>query len=63
MGRKKMIRTAEDVGIAQFQRFVDECVSDKTTDFDDTIRKKTNYDCLISAPVRQLIDQHLWWPV
>ena len=36
----KTIRTANDVGIAQYQRFVNERVSDKTTDFNNTIRKK-----------------------
>ena len=35
----KTIRTANDVGIAQYQRFVSERVSDKTTDFNNTIRK------------------------
>ena len=59
----KTIRTAKDVGIAQYQRFVNERVSDKTTDFNNTIRKITNYSCLAPAPVIQLIYRHLGWPV
>ena len=51
------------VGIAQYRRFVNKRVSDKTTDFNNTIRKKTNYSCLAPAPVRQLIDRHLGWSV
>ena len=60
----KTIRTAEDVGIAQYQRFINERVSDKTADFNNTIRKRTIYNCLtLAAPVRQLIDRHLRWSV
>ena len=60
----KTIRTAEDVGIAQYQRFVNERVSGKTTDFNNTIRKKQlNCNCSTTAQERQQIDQHLGWPV
>ena len=59
----KTIGTAEDVGIAQYQRLIllmNVLVIKQQTSI--TPFEKNNSQLLTPAPVRQLIDRHLGWP-